>query len=481
MSMKLSIKADIEELLIKRRLICEIVKENGFFGADYTNKYIWDKEDHPYKNLCNYILWCEHWIQKIKISNNRQKIMPKIRTAELLKVNEDLEKHVLSANILAQKIRDDILGDNVDLSDIELGLKQYHSEQKLFEAITPNVEFLRPKLELLYEIITQMPEVIEKNRMIMEDFKNCFKGNNLTLKKLKSNLYELSDKYGFGELNKYAKTAWYFYEKFGIPEILEEMSKVLEKRIIVEKKLRIWANVNQDLIDKFSLNYDGFLEWIDSYFFTEINIQFNLYEETNQVLKDILITNVKDWDICLFELIIKPYKFMYVYRRAKLQYWDDKLGGGCSLPRKQKATQSENERTKEGYGDLIWRIATLGCELKHEDIEIIELSQRNKWQLFSYKLIYLLKVCYLDMTKQANVEDQTNSFVIAVLDNYINHKDVASIYKLMLFFIDKSKIDELDNSMKNVANLINEYRDFILTPIEDNLLEFLANKEIEYQ
>jgi hypothetical protein len=452
MSMKLSIKADIEELLVKRQLICEIVKENGFFGSDYTNKYIWDKEDHPYKNLCNYILWCEYWIKKIKISNNRQKIMPKIRAAEILAINEELEQHVLSANSLAQKIRTNILEDNVDLSDIELGLKQYHSEQKLFEAITPNVEFLRPKLELLYEIITKMPEVIEKNRMITEDFKNCFKGNNLTLKKLKSNLNKLVLQYGIEELNKYAKIAWMYHEVsnknyFNIQLILDDIS------LFMIDKSQLLNNIQ-------SVEDSEFIEHqIFRIFFNEIFTIYNAYQEVKIVLEKINKLNVNTWDLTLLTNILLLYKDIQCESRYELI---NKIKFANNYLPSYEELFAHKQQVKEN--NLLWRVAIRPIFLSKDLIMQIQLSQENKWQIYHYKLAFELNKIITDTTiiEQYNFNESVKVHLLSYIRDYIYNKQMNNIYKIGLIFIEISFLElyEPFSEIRRIVMVFLQYNHF---------------------
>ena len=477
----ISIKDDMQQLFLHRQIICDIVKASPFFGSDYTDKYFWNKKDHPYKNLCNCILWCEYWYEKIKVSNKQEKILPKYRSVEILATNQEMQQHLDNIHALANSIRDKILNDNVDISDFGPNLTQYNLEQKLFAEITPNLDFLRPKLETMYAVLQEMPPILEKNKAITHDFKDCFIKANLSIKQLEINLHKLVDKYGIDELNNYAKSAWYFYEKFDISEILAQTAREIALRISIEQKLGYVPEISKLPIETAKWDSSGFLDWVNEHFFTEIDTCFKLYDEARQTLESLLSQQVTNWDIKLFELIEQLYIFKCLRSRVGKMYldWGSRGERGYWIPFKENSTNEEEARTHNGNGDIFWRVATRGYLFSNSYLKLIELSQENRWQLFNYQLIYMLKKVSLDLINEIDSESKKNTFIKKILNNYINHSDLSSLYKLVLLFIDLSKYDTIGN-IKPLIALIEIAKYFVFTPLDNQQIEFIDNKTFKF-
>nr|HMT03566.1 hypothetical protein [Burkholderiales bacterium] len=88
---------DLKELLEQRQKICEMICANPFFGSDYTNRFIWEVKNHSYKNLGNYLLWCEYLLKIIKTSNELEQRRPSFHSVKILASNQELYNEIQKA------------------------------------------------------------------------------------------------------------------------------------------------------------------------------------------------------------------------------------------------------------------------------------------------------------------------------------------------------------------------------------------------
>ena len=302
--------------------------------------------------------------------------------------------------------------------------------------------------------------------------KNCFIKANLSIKQLEINLHKLVDQYGIDELNNYAKSAWYFYEKFDISKILAETSKEIARRITIEQKLSYVPEISKLDIETAKWDSSDFLGWVTEHFFTEIDTCFKLYDVVMQTLKTIFAQDVISWDIKLFDLVISLFTFKDLYSRIGHDVMEEVHMGGAFLAVKQGATEEETNRTHEGGGDIMWRIATRGYLFETKNLMQIELSQENRWQLLNYELIYSLQEVFLNITREISITDSIIQLAIKIIKNYIIDLDISSLYKLILLPIKLSKQDMTEN-IKALVDLIDKAKYFTLTPLELNKIEFI--------
>jgi hypothetical protein len=528
------IQDDLLQLLDQRQRICHMIYKSPLFGNDYTNVYIWNKEDHPYKNLCNCLLWCEFWFKKIDVSNELHHRRPKFNSVEILESNQNLYDDIQNLYKLANSIRNKILFSEGAINEA-MDLPQYSKELQLFREITPNLDFLRPKLEAMYEVIQAMAPIIERNKVIMHDFKQCFIDCNLSIELLEINLNKLVDKYGIDTLSDYAKCAWAFYDDndclFDVKTVLKDVRSFLHRGYYnknISQGYRVGIMQKKPVIENFSDSLDAIIYDKEIYYIYKSYLTYNsrIINQQEKLLKlsipDFIqtdnIESVKEYldnitdnvlkvkGLCTFEddvidIFFAEFitscnacqdaaQYLKVILNKQVNFWDAKFLEYTMQLYCEKISTSRFDRIsaiEDGLGDfrgdpyeryktvngvminkrLLWRFATRGYFTHESQIQQIELSQKNQWQIYHYKSLCLLnKLVISDITK-INTKDKIINQLVNNLKDYVVNKNFCSIYKVALFFIGESLFETTDN-IGCLSIQLQEIKEIVLISLQYN-------------
>lgn len=447
-SKKLNFADDLKILLEQRQGICKLIHAHPQFGSDYTNRFIWNDKDHPYKNLANYLIWCEYLIKTIRTSNELEHRRQNFNSAKILAMNKDLSDEIGEAYKSAIIIKEVIIF-NSEIN-INWGMPQYTLELAIFREIDCNLNVLRPRLQIMQEVIQDMYPVIEKNEIIMNDFRDCFVNCKLSIELLKENLKVLVDQYGQDNLNNYAKHAWYFYDSFNIKAIIEETEILLSNIFKDDNNLGLLQN---------------FLISIDNHFFIEYKDHLNAYMQVKQILNNILNRHVTNWDSEFREQIAQLYTFKLLKFRIGLDVLEE-VHMDAYRAYKENQTKSEQLRTRGCTGDLLWRLATRGFLFNEYLIQKIELSVENSWQLYHYAVMSTLNRFIIYYEQNLNYSYKKTVRLINSIKNYIFNGNLYNLYEIVLLFIGDNLINRTGDN--NLMKEIEKIKEIIILSLQYN-------------
>ncbi|HMT03488.1 MAG TPA: hypothetical protein PKD00_09325, partial [Burkholderiales bacterium] len=355
-----------------------------------------------------------------------------------------------SANVIKKNI---LLSNESDL-DTHNNISQYILELNIFEKISPDLDFLRPKLQAMQTAIQAMAPIMERNKIIMYDFRNCFINCNMSIEILHKNLIKLIDKYGLEILNDYAKYAWYFYNSFDIKTIIEETEMLLS---------------NWQVDDNTLISSQAFLEKIDSHFFVEFRAHYEAYQQVEQILNNVLNKHVTNWNIEFLEEVVQLYEFKMSKGRVSSDVLVE-IHMDVFVAIKEKSTKSEQLRTRDGTGDLLWRLVTRGFLVDNYQIEKIELAIEEKWQIYHYKVIFYLNQLITNYQQRFDNYNMHIRKLIVTIKDYIFNKQLYCTYKIALYFIGEEPVNTANDAIlmeqlqevKEIALLSLQYNNFEL-------------------
>jgi len=390
-----------------RMQMAKFIKASPVMGADYIDEYLFGAEEHPYKNLANIILWCEAWINTIKQNDYLEKIKPSYNKEEKLKTYHELLAMVQALYQDANDLKDKIVND--ELADDGAGLINYMKEDALLKSLDPNMSFIRHKLELLQQILIEQEPIVEQNKLIYDDFKQCLVYSDLEPIALEKKLKLLVAKYGQKAMDSYAKVAWIiFWNEFNIESILNDINELIKYKQPPLKILDI--------------------------FLAEYRVIYDTHYMVKGLLSYILNYNTLFYEKKLFERISSLYHANIMDSRFRkvndLTFFDNDKR--CYYTYRE-LQQQKQELLKEHY--QIWKLATRGF-LTQEQTQQIEMIMLDKWLIYNYEFICDGQ----DLVKLMHTDRIFNKLINTIQHNYINKMKAYSLYKILLFFIGKNPI-----------------------------------------
>lgn len=435
-----NLEQSFKELFEKRQATCDWIKS----GTDYNYAYPWENDNHPYKNLCNTLLWCEFWFEKIKISNYLRDRLSK-HNSKLDPIRNDMlfdmvQKTYSLANAIKKQVILSISTDEVNNSDrfFDVELSQYNAERSLFQNLDPTLSFIHKKLKLIRESLSVMSPILTKNQIIMEDFKKCFVDSHLNTDVLEMNLCKLVDKYGMEALNQYAKCAWISsrrYIGFDIKLIVEDASLFIYKSLLHDKVQ------NQIMLEK-----------ILTVFFSELYAYYEANKQVADILNDVETKKFDTWNSCFLDNVMQLYTKKVVISR--IESFSD------AIPKDRFDYVSEAEwKTEINHEKLLWKLAIKGCVTEKQSMQI-NLSKEDVWLIDVYNILCMLQ----KLTIQINLDEEINRKLLTSINNFSVNKKLYGIYEIILFFIGECTVDMKDSKileeMKAAALIILDYSKF---------------------
>lgn len=444
-----------QALMEQRQKICELIHSHPKFGSDYTTRFIWDDNEHPYKNLANYLIWCEYLIKEIKTLDELEHRRPRFNSEKTLAKNKNLHNEIQKAYESAITIKKYLfLNNNVDF---EIDIPKYYIELEVFKMIDCDLGFLRPKLQKMQKCIKDMFPIMERNKIITNDFRNCFINCGLSIELLRKNLNNLTNKYGQDILNEYAKYAWYFYNSFDIKTILEETEMLLS---------------NLQIDDNTIIVNEIFIKKIEEHFFIEFYNHCDAYKKVEQILNNVLTKHATNWNMELIEQIEQLYAFklsknrsygIAIIKRKKLIQAGHFIDFVIQKSREDYDSKELN-RTRGGSGDLLWRLAIRGFLVDNFTIHKLELTIENHWQIYHYKIMVLLNK-FITINQDNLINSNLKELVITIKD-YVYNKNLCNLYKLVLFFIGENLKNIINDN--NLMGQLKEIKEMTLLSLKYN-------------
>jgi len=406
----------LAEMHESRLQMAKFIKSSPVMGADYIDEYPFGGEKHPYKNLANIILWCEYWLNNIKQNDYLEKIKPSYNKEEKLKTYHELLVMVQALYQNANDLKDKIIND--ELADDGAGLLNYMKEDELLKSLDPNMSFMRQKLELLQQILTQQEPIVERNKLIYEDFKQCLVDSDLEPIALEKKLRSLVAKYGQKEMDSYAKVAWIiFYTEFNIESILNDVNNL--------NKVKEYKKQSAKIIEIFISEYRGI---------------YDINHRVKSILYSILNYNTLIFEKKLFEQISGLYIAHLMdtrFKKVDAQILFDK-DIRCYYTY-YELQQQKQELLKKYY--QIWKLAARGVLTEYQT-QYIELSLSDKWLFYNYEF-----VCETQNILELIVAGTLNNKLINTIKcEYINKMAAYGLYKILLFFIGVNPINTDKNN-----------------------------------
>jgi len=421
-----------------RLQMAKFIKSSPVMGADYIDDYPFGGEEHPYKNLANIILWCEYWLNKIKQNDYLEKIKPNYNKEEKLKTYHELLATVEELYQKANNLKNKIIHD--ELADDGAGLINYMKEDELLKSLDPNMSFMRPKLELLQQILIKQEPIVERNKLIYEDFKHCLVDSDLGLNHyLDKKLKPLIAKYGQDTADKY-----FFIKSFLDLAALEEGLKQLINKygqlsldqyvefswISYSKNIIFEIDSLLDEVNTLTLKFKS-PEIIIQIFFNEFHFHCELYKTIKNKLEQILFSSNTYYELKFYECIF------FLYSQQNLKTKIEILYEGCDdrdYRSYEKKQYDKNENINKFY--ITWKIATQGL-ITPEQKPQLELSLSDKWLFYNYEFI-----CETQNVLEPIVAGTLiNRLINTIKCEYVNKMATYGLYKILLFFVGTNPIN----------------------------------------
>jgi len=391
-----------------RLQMAKFIKSSPVMGADYIDEYPFGGEEHPYKNLANIILWCEYWLNKIKQNDYLEKIKPSYNKEEKLKTYHELLAMVQALYQDANDLKDKIVND--ELADDGAGLINYMKEDELLKSLDPNMSFMSPKLELLQQILIEQEPIVERNKLIYEDFKQCLVDSELELIALEKKLKPLVAKYGQKDMDQYAKVAWIIYwNEFNIESILNDIQELIKYKQPPLKILDIFLSEYQIIYETHYMVKD-LLSYI-------INYKALVFEKT-------LFEQISG----LFNAKLIDSRFSQVNDLNSFEY-----DRGCYYTYEELHIQNQ-KLLKENY--QVWKLAARGLLTEYQT-QHIELSLSDKWLFYNYEFICETQ----NLLESIEAGTLINKLINTIKFEYVNKMATYGLYKILLFFIGVNPIN----------------------------------------
>jgi len=434
----LVINTDILGLLQLQTVINDIIKTNLIPWLNTSQIYIWDINVHPYKNLCNYIFWCESIvnrnssIKKAKASNNSLNI-----------IESTLFYEVTNAYDLAYNILTKWLSLNVEKEVNSNNFPIFLLEEELLQQIDEYAEFINLVIYDISKAISKTTIAFNKTKEIVNEFETCYSSSNLNIEQCHINYLNFVYKHDLQLLSQYEKYIWYNKKFTFKKEILffEEIFFVL----FGTKPHRTIYFIPQNEFYRKSKLTSG-LYFVNNKCYEVVkNVKTEIFLEINEFKKE----GINEFTSQVSNILLEEYKLINRSYESLFDFTNYALNRKQNLYDKEKAinfismlTASvkirkmnwDEHSTQYNYIPLLNFVLRINNAVDLDNK--IESKKINLlWQSTHYKNFCLINDFLLNEAGfEGNYEIELQEYKKELL-KYVKEKNLVSLYKSILWII----------------------------------------------